>query len=134
VPLESKPKARLAELLREAFPKFVVQRHEDRYNGGTPDFSIDGNRRTSWWECKDVTDEKPMKQNELQKRMMVRLNRQTYSRYIIWSHQEGIEQTFIVVPSQINSWMTTENFSDIGFDHRFVINAVRRVHYDQERT
>ena len=130
--IEADIKAVLAEKIRDAFPKFIVFRHEDRYNGGIPDLEIIGNRIVSWWEAK-LAKPTIKHKNKLQQRTMVRLSRQVHTRYIVWSERNEVRQTFIVVPSQIHLWMTTDNFSDKGFDHHFVIEAIRRVHHDQDR-
>jgi hypothetical protein len=49
---EANLKARLRVAIRFALPRAVVYRHEDKFTGGIPDFSVTMNRQSLWIEVK----------------------------------------------------------------------------------
>lgn len=122
---EANLKSALVVLLRKAFPGYVIFRHEDRHLFGVPDLSVTGNGITSWWEGKHAN---PKFQSQgIQELTMLRLAKQSHARYIIWDEGEGAKRTLLVHPQEMNVWEEAKECA-AGFNHRWVVDQIRKVH------
>jgi len=122
---EANLKSALVTLLRKAFPGYVIFRHEDRHLFGVPDFSVTGNRITSWWEGKHASPQ--FVSQGIQELTMLRLANQSHARYIIWDENGGAKRTLLVHPKEMNEWQLTKENTN-GFNHRWVVEQIRKVH------
>jgi hypothetical protein len=105
---------------------FVILRHEDHFTHGIPDISIDGNKKSSWWEPKYANPGFQCK--GIQELTMLRLNIATYARFIIYWEKDKIKRTYIVEPKDIG--IPTENWDvyEEGFNHKWVVSKMRQAH------
>lgn len=121
---ESLLKSALIKELKLQLPGFVALRHADVRTSGIPDLSLTGRTHTTWWEFKHGTPS--FASSGIQELTMLRLAAAGYARYVVWEEKLGIRRTLVVHPRQIGAvdaeaWCT-------GFDHRFVVAFMRKVH------
>ena len=126
---EAQLKGALIKEARILLPtSYVVIRHEDRFTHGLPDISVTGNRITSWWECKLANPNFSSK--GIQELTMLRLMRSGFAFYIVWVYNEIGRYTYIVNPNDIGKPITEWTHSVEGFDHKWLVEEIRKVHND----
>ena len=103
---------------------FVVIRHEDIRTGGTPDLSVTGLGRTTWYEFKHCTPQ--CSKHQLQELICERLAAAGFCRYVVYWEKGLFKRTMIVHPRNITSLIP--EVSVVGFNHQFVIDYIRQVH------
>lgn len=128
---ESELKSAFLHELKRSLPGFEAIRHEDVRTSGTPDLSITGAGRTSWWEFKHCTPR--WTGHELQELMCHRLAVAGYCRYVFWwESASGLGQrTMIVHPRTVRErtgWQVVPEEVCPGFDHRWLVQQVKAVH------
>lgn len=126
---ESALKSALMAEIKAHLPGFVAQRHEDVRTSGTPDLSLTGRARTSWWEFKHGTPD--FESHGIQELTMLRLAASSFhARYVVWEERRGVKRTLVVHPKHIEC-------EDLGavaeawwveFDLRQLVDHMRRVH------
>lgn len=121
---EANLKQSLVEALRQHLRGAVVIRHEDRFTSGIPDVSVTLLGLTSWWECKHACPS--IDSRGIQELTALRLAVAGYCRYLVWEEKKDVKRTMILHPNQL-AGMVPEAFC-AGFDHRWVVEYVRRVH------
>lgn len=123
---ESGLKSALMREIKLSMPGAVALRHEDVRTAGIPDLSLTWRGKTSWWECKHATPD--FAGTGIQKLTMLRLAGAGYARYIVWHEHkdETCKQTMIVCPRNIGT-LTTE-FACVGYNHRFIVECMRKAH------
>jgi hypothetical protein len=131
---EEKPRAACVKYLREALQGFVVQRHEEVFTHGTPDMSVAGVKRGSWWEFKyaipDKSGKLTFKSKGVQELNMIRLARATIAWYIIFSVEaDGKRHTHIVEPNKLADWEASPH-RVAGFDYKFIARFIYESHID----
>ena len=127
---EANLKSALVSLLRKELPGYVTFRHEDRHLFGVPDFSVTGNRIVSWWEAKHANPS--FVSQGIQELTMLRLANQSHARYIIWDENGGAKRTLIVHPKEMNEWQSAKELVT-GFNHKWLVEQIRKVHNDNLR-
>jgi hypothetical protein len=132
---ESDLKSKLIEKLVPMVIPWRVFRHEDRLTAGIPDMSVNGNSRTSWWEVKFVTDERPKISGvRLQLERMRQLEVESFAaNYIIFELYDNSKRTLIVGPRFVEYGERTDRLSlhseiAVGFDFVFIAEFIRKVH------
>lgn len=119
----------LLDRLRHRLPKsFVITKYADGSTAGIPDFSVDGNKFTSWWEIKHA---KPrIVGTELQLVECKRREVASFCRYIVYQDSGLFRYTGIVKPSQVgaNGYFPFEQSVQKEADHDFILNYIETVH------
>lgn len=125
---ESVLKSALVKRVRAALPRFVVIRHEERFNSGTPDISITGNRRTSWIEVKWANPR--FQCPGVQKLMLKRLSTSGYAFYIVFVAPSvgNPGQTLIVDAHNIDDWKTQWTHAREGIDYAWLVEFIKDQH------
>jgi hypothetical protein len=119
-------KAALVQETRVALKQAVVFRHEDKFTHGIPDMSVTFNRGVSWWEAKYATPK--FVSRGIQELTMLRLNRASFARYVVYWEVGRARRTYIIDPSQIGAPLEEwDNFME-GFNHTFVVDYIRELH------
>jgi hypothetical protein len=122
---ESALKSTLVKLLRTELRTAVVLRIEDRFTSGIPDIVVVGNGVTSFWEVKYAHPN--FASRGVQELTLLRLARAGIARYLVYSEIKGVKNTHILNPSDITNWQQVPT-SAPGFNHQFVLHAVRELH------
>lgn len=122
---ESKLQAACLKLLRAelASPltvKPVIIKHSDGFTSGSPDVSITWKKKDTWWEFKHGP--KVHWANALQQLTCRRLATNGICYVILYEDIKGVRRTCILTPDEVLVEFTH------GFDHRFVLDFVRRTH------
>lgn len=129
---ESKLKGALCDVARQTLKSFVIIRHEDRFTHGIPDISIDGNKTCTWLEVKYANP--GFKTKGIQELTMLRLALASHAYFVVYWERNKEKRTYIVDPCDIgkdmNSW---ERFRD-GFNHQWVVEFIKGVHNDNNRS
>lgn len=123
---ETPVKAKLAEFLRKRFPRFVIARIENQASNALPDIVVNGNKITSWIEVKYATPDFRSKGD--QELMMLRLDRQSYSFYVVFYDVDKEKRTYIVNPKEIGQPIESWTNFVPGFDYLWVTHHVARLH------
>ncbi len=128
---ESALKSAFMQQLKQDLPGFVAIRHEDVRTSGTPDLSITGAGRTSWWEFKHATPH--WTGTGIQELICCRLAAAGYCRFVIWwESATGLgKRTMIVHPKVIHErqgWTVMPEEVTPGFDHRWLVQQIKDVH------
>lgn len=121
---EATVKAGFVALVRGELPTAVVYRHEDRFSAGVPDISVSWNGRTSWWEVKWAHP--GFECGKVQHIMMLRLEKVTIARYLIYANIRGEKTTHVVLPSESERWR--DSVLAPGFDHKTVLTQLKALH------
>lgn len=124
---EATLKSELAKLARVVLAPWIIFRHEDKFTHGVPDFSITGNRRTSWLEAKFANPKFETK--GIQELTMLRLAKNGIAFYPVYSLVDGCKMTYLVHPSEIGKPRTTWSNCVEGFNHLWVLEEVKKEHY-----
>jgi hypothetical protein len=114
-------------MMRDQLMEYVVLRHEERpgINSGTPDVSISGNRKDSWWEVKYAHPS--VRSRGVQELAMRKLAATSHSAlYIIYEEKKDVRRTLIVHPRWLHELDNGEWTND--FDHQWVIDFIRKIH------
>jgi hypothetical protein len=118
----------LLTLAREELKGYVIQKHNDRANFGTPDISITGLGFTSWWEikCANPTFDSP----GIQELTCIRLAVAGYCRYLIYDFERlKNPTTYIIHPKDIRHGKRTPcEWVNDGIAHRQFIVHVAMLH------
>lgn len=123
-------KGTLVDILRANLQGFVVIRHEDRFTHGIPDISVTGNKITTWWEVKYANPD--FKSKGIQDLTLLRLHLAGYANFIIYKDKK-VKRVYIVPPNLITfSTADWPNYAE-GFNHLWVVEEVRKLHYDNHR-
>lgn len=128
---EANLKRALKQLIYRELPNFYIISHEDVSKSGIPDWSISGNKKTSWLEFKHATPQ--FESDEIQEITCCSLAATSFCRYVIWRQygEEGPKETLIVHPNSVrlrkDYGLKIENAAE-GFDHQFVLNYIRGIH------
>ncbi len=116
-------------------PEFVVQKHSDRIDSGIPDFSVDGNKITSWWEIKwaDPVIRWDGKTKGIQLLQCRRLEQASNCHYIVYQRTSQGLWTVLVRPSDM-----FKNAGDIvtvrtvalydRIDHQAIVRKIKEIH------
>jgi hypothetical protein len=118
-------------------PGFMLYRHEDMMTSGIPDLSATGWGKTSWYEFKHGTPD--FEKNELQEAQNLRLAAAGTCFYILYCETISQKRTLIIHPKEVfgkggkTSNMTPLVWS-VGFDHRLVIEFIRKTHRVRRET
>lgn len=123
---EAELKSRFSEELKRQLPGFYVLQYA---TAGAPDRSIVGAGRQTNWEMKHATPE--FRSPGDQELLCARLALISHCRYVIWWERGSLQRTMIVHPLQIMnriSWNLEPESSCIGFDMRWLVDQVRKVH------
>lgn len=119
----------LLDKLRHRLPKsFDITKYADGSTAGIPDFSVDGNKFTSWWEAKHA---KPrIEGTELQLVKCKRKEIASFCRYIVYQESGIFRYTGIVKPSEVgaNGFFQFEESVQREADHDFILNYIERIH------
>lgn len=129
---ERKLTGQLMERFKLLPRSFVVERHEQKITHGTPDICITGNWVTSRWEVKHATPN--FKTKGIQELTMNRIALAGYAQYVVYWQKPNLgKRTYIVHPRDIGKDPESEwkDFIE-GFDHDFVLNRVKDVHFNAE--
>lgn len=123
---ESGLKAALLKEMRLQLPGFVIQAHADGLRSGVPDWSVDGNGRTSWLEFKHATPD--FSSRGIQELTMLRLAAASYARYVVWwENAQGTgKRTLIVHPKNLKD-LVPEAWC-VGHNHRWLVEWIRARH------
>ena len=116
--------------------EFFVFRHEDRWTAGVPDISANANKKTTWWEVKHVTDERPkvsgVKLQLVRMRQLARISFGAW--YVIFEEYDEKRRTLIVEPQHVEYGERTDRFAGLevlvgnGFNYQLVSDFMRQVH------
>jgi len=126
---ESKLQAGLLELLRAELAsetalqyasKPVIIKHSDGFTSGSPDISITWKKKDTWWELKH--GEKVVWANALQQLTCRRLAANGICYVVLYEDVLSHRRTCILTPDEEDVEVVD------GFDHRFVLDFVRRTH------
>lgn len=124
---EAKLKSGFMRELEKQLPGFVTLRYA---TAGAPDREIVGNHKVSHWEYKHGTP--AFRSPGLQELVMCRLALVGHARYVIWRETpHGGKSTMIVHPLVVHlrtDWDLQPEAVTIGFDHRWLVEQVKRVH------
>lgn len=126
---ENELKAKLVERTRIRLPGFVLQLHQQVRGSGTPDLSLDGLARGSWWEVKHATPD--FLSPGIQEVTCCRLAAANFCRYIIYFDDGHKKQTRIVHPVAVRDrvgWDYPIETFCVGIDHEFVIDYMEKRH------
>jgi hypothetical protein len=129
---ESSLKSALMLVLKKQLPSFVALRHEDIRTNGIPDASITACGKTSWWEFKFARPN--FDSSGIQELTMCRLAAAGFARYVIWweTAKGNGQRTLIVTPKEVSqhhgNGECLPEFSTAGFDHKWLVNEIRKVH------
>ena len=131
---EGNLKAALMVAIREQLPNYTAFRIEDQTTSGIPDIAVTGFKRTSWIEAKYANPR--IHSLGRQDLTMVRLAQTGHAFHVVYLQESnGSQRTLIVEPRYVIHWRGDPNdewrFSRVwavGFDHNFVVDAIRRVH------
>lgn len=130
---EAKLKSNLMIMLRQALPKYVLFRHEDKFTSGIPDISITGFAKTSWFEVKHATPD--FDSPGIQELTMLRLAAAGFhARYIIFTEDKNgdFKKTFIIHPKYIKLFSQKDGVaveaSCLDFNNKFLLEYIRGVH------
>lgn len=127
---ENELKARQCEVIRERMPGFVLQLHQQVRGSGTPDLSLDGLARTSWWEFKHATPD--FKSPGIQEVTCCRLAAASFCRYVIFYDDGRRKETQIVKPTDVRDRLDFRSikveFGWVGFKFEEVADFMRQVH------
>lgn len=126
---EAALKSQLMEKLKLMEPGFVAWRIEDKLTAGIPDIHIAACGRGSYWEVK-FDDDDGFTSNGAQELMMLRLSAATNRAfYVIYGYKSktGLKYTKILHPKHFGEWETS-GVKQPGWDHKFVVEAMRGVH------
>lgn len=134
---ENALKAACIRLLREKRPDWVIIPHQEVREHGTPDISVTGNTRTTWWEFKHGTP--AFLKDDNQELKCARLAREGFCRYIVYREgKDGLDRmTCIFHPlSVIHTFgrpdlHKAESIVD-GFNHHFVTDYIIFMHRKQD--
>ncbi len=125
---EGKQKASLKKEMELVLPRFVIISHIDSLNG-IPDWSVTGNKVTSWLEFKSATP--AFTSRGIQVLTARRLAAVGFCRYVIFWEDGKSKRTCIVHPRNVsfghNPTTAPELFCD-GHDNQFVIAYIRTIH------
>lgn len=121
---ESGLKSALLKQMKILLPGFVVLAHSERVRSGVPDWSVTGAGRTTWWEFKHSAPD--FMSHGIQELTCLRLAAAGYCRYVVWEERNGIKRTLIVHPKHLKD-LTSETWC-VMFDHRWLVNEIRKAH------
>lgn len=128
---EGELKSAFTQEMKLRLPGFYMLQHASR---AAPDRSITGNGRTTMWEFKHGTPD--FESHGDQELMCRRLSVAGYCRYVIWQESlRGNDQiTMIVHPKTVferKGWNLTPEAWCVGFDHRWLVNFVKKIHEEK---
>lgn len=127
---EDHHKAKLCTQIRGMMPGFVLQLHQQVRGSGTPDLSLDGLARSSWWELKHATPD--FKSPGIQEVTCCRLAAASFCRYIIFFDNGHRKETQIVRPVDVRDRSDFNSirveFGWAGFNYAAVADFMRKVH------
>jgi hypothetical protein len=110
---------------KKALPEFIVIPHRNPSEAGTPDLSITGCGRTSWWELKVARPS--IRSRGVQDIMLARLHTRGLARYLIFSEQDNLKQTHMVTPERVADG-TWREFGVPGWNFGAVFDYIRSLH------
>lgn len=118
---EGKLLAPCLKLMRAELTGFVVKKHNDGMTSGNPDVSVDGRKRTTWWEFK--YGPKIKWANALQQLTCRRLAVASFSCLVVlYEEIDDTRRTVILTPDEV------EISSVPGFNNQFILDLVRSLH------
>ena len=123
---ESKLRAACVNLARKTLPsEWEIFRHEDSLRAGIPDMSINGARRTVWWEFKHAHPS--VRDRGVQHFTCCRLQKQSHCFYVIYYETAKYEnrKTYIVLPTDLGSFEESTLWCS-GFNHKWVVSYMQR--------
>lgn len=122
---EAELKAAFMMEFKKQLPEFLILRY---ITNGAPDREIIGNGITTRWEYKHATPD--FRSPDDQELMCMRLAVQAHCRYVIWfeSRSGTGQRTMIVHPRQVHDKSLLPLESCAGFDHRWLVGEIRKVH------
>jgi hypothetical protein len=129
---------KLHERFKELNTPFVWKRHEDGTTAGIPDISVDGLRRTTWWEVKHASPD--FSSFGLQELMMLRLATHAWAAfYIIYETRKSGRMdesrfTYIVHPSHFANWRDLFKSKWSGHAHKEVARFIHEAHLNANGT
>lgn len=124
---ENDLKEDLMKVAKERLRGFVVLTLQDVASSGHPDVVANGGARTSWWEVKFA--DPVFESKEIQRLTMLRLAACSYhASYIIYEEINEVQAVRIVHPKDFPRW-STSGVVRPGWDHNWVVEVIRRVHY-----
>lgn len=112
---------------RVKLPEFIVIPHRNPSEAGTPDLSITGLGRTSWWELKLARP--VIRARGVQDIMLARLHTRGVARYLIFRDHHGQKTTHIVTADRVANGTWVE-FGVPGWSLNFIFDYVRTLHED----
>lgn len=123
---EAELKSKFGQELKRQLPGFYVLQYS---TNGAPDREIIGAGVSSRWEMKHATPDFASPGD--QELMCCRLAVAAHCRYVVWWERGIIQKTMIVHPRKVmgrTSWdLEAESFC-VGFDMRWLVEQVRKVH------
>lgn len=123
---EAELKRELVKLLRATYPNYVIWRIEDGTTSGIPDITINGRKRTSYWEVKYANPD--FKVKGIQKETIRKLSREGFAFYIVYYESLLGRRTYIIDPADIDKEITSWERSVPGFDHTWLTLVIGEVH------
>lgn len=128
--IEGELKSKQSDAIRDIMPGFVLQLHQQIRGKGTPDMSLDGLARTSWWELKHGTPK--FLSPGIQEVTCCRLAAASFCRYIIYFDNGHRKETQIVRPVDVRDRLDFNSirveYSWPGFDFGAVAYFMRQIH------
>lgn len=131
-------KSKQVKAIKLYLPTYLAIRHEDVRTCGTPDMSLSGNGKTSWWEFKHATPN--FSTTGIQELTCSQLAIKSFCRYVFYYEDvQNTVRTYIIHPRAVinhkgnfsavlaNAILTDINWR-IGFDFKWITEQMRLAH------
>jgi len=117
----------LVKVLRAGMPDGVVFKHADTITAGIPDISVTWHGVTSWLEIKHAHPS--IIDRGIQALTLKQLGAAGRAHYVIYYETKTLgKRTIVCVPYDVRAYELKDLPFAEGFDHVYVLNAVKRIH------